>query len=94
MIDGTTADGLKILTSEGGASMLRLSYARLEEVESSLKANGVRYWLSEDIYSFNGSPEKTIIHFGYNKDTEQFRLFWMAWKNGMKRHSGFKRRQQ
>jgi len=67
MTDAAIQRPLTLTITENGAVFLRLPYSRLGEVESVLKENQIRYWSSEHIMSYNGGPETTRVHFGYNK---------------------------
>lgn len=53
------------LRVEGSAETrpwLRLPYSRLDQVRQHLDAHGIRYWVSENVISFNGAPPVTTIY--------------------------------
>jgi hypothetical protein len=62
MIDITTNKPLRVIDGGEGASYIRLAVSQLDEVRQLLGKHGIQYWLSEDILSINGGPEKTNIH--------------------------------
>ena len=60
MIDATTNKPLRVLTGRTW-SIIEVPVSRLEEVQRLLDRHGIRYWVSEDAFSFNGGPEESTI---------------------------------
>jgi hypothetical protein len=69
MIDTTTRKPLHV-SSGSAMPILRLPFSQVPEVEQVLKARGIRYWVGEQVISFNGGPEQAMIFFGHAGDRE------------------------
>ena len=61
MIDAVTKTPLHVSTDGGEVAYIRVSVDQLPEVQKLLDGHGVRYWVQENYFSFNGGPFKTVI---------------------------------
>jgi hypothetical protein len=67
MVDVTTNKPLRVSTGKV-APYLMLPECQREDVERLLEQNGIRYWLEDEVVSFEGSPAEAMISFGYDVD--------------------------
>jgi hypothetical protein len=62
MVDATTNKPLRVSTSET-RPYLMLPESQLEDVQRLLDRHGFRYWVEDEIVSFEGSPPEAMITF-------------------------------
>lgn len=71
MMDKTTNQPLRLVVApNNGGAFLRLPYLQVEELRQVLDAQGIRYWVEEMVYSYNGGPQIAIVQFGKNNNPE------------------------
>jgi hypothetical protein len=68
MIDVTTNKPLRVLDNGTTLPMIELPFSQLDDVRRLLDGIGVRYWVDEEIISFNGGPEEALIVLGRGTD--------------------------
>ena len=68
MNDSTTKQPLRVLTAGRTSSYFVLPFTQLDEVRRLLETNGIRYWVSDSIISFNGAPEVAYVYLGRRED--------------------------
>lgn len=68
MIDTATNKPLRVLTNGKAGPHLWLPFGRLDEIRRLLDARGIGYEVDEDVFSFNGGPEITVVHLGRSGD--------------------------
>ena len=64
MTDVTTQKPLQVSTDSPAGPYLELPFIQLDEVRRLLDSRSVKYWVLEDVISFNGGPEEATIEFG------------------------------
>jgi hypothetical protein len=62
VVDVTTNEPLKVETSNVGP-YLTLPESQLDDVQRLLDRHGFRYWVEDDVVSFEGSPPEAMITF-------------------------------
>lgn len=68
MIDVTTHKPLVVLTVGTAGPYIMVPDCQLPEVRKLLDSHGIRYWVEEDVISFDGSPEIAVVNFGRGAD--------------------------
>ncbi len=71
MIDAITDKPLQVTDTDGGPAIFDVPARQVEEIQRLLSAHGIRYWVDEDYFSFEGGPETTIIYFGHAGDSKK-----------------------
>jgi hypothetical protein len=71
MIDRATNEPLVVRTSQGEWPYLDVSVQQLDDLRRLLDDHGVRYFVHEDIISFNGGPEIATVNFGRKGDPQK-----------------------
>jgi hypothetical protein len=64
VIDATTKKPLHVSTDGTAGPYITLPFSQLTEVRHLLDSHGIRYWVEEDVISFNGAPEEAVIDLG------------------------------
>jgi len=70
MIDATTRKPLSVSTDGTAGPYLIVQFLQLDDIRRLLDENGVRYWVGEDVFSFDGGPEEAMINFGRGADVD------------------------
>jgi len=70
MIDNRTNQRLLVSTSPNGKSHIELLYSQAEKVHQLLEFHGIRHWVGEDIFSFNGGPQEVVISLAWREDAK------------------------
>jgi len=68
MIDVTTKKPLILPTDGTGNASFELPLSQLGEVQRLLDGNNIRYWVMDEVISFNGGPEMAMIVLSRNAD--------------------------
>lgn len=68
MLDANTKQPLRVSPIDTGGGRIRIPAAQRAAVATLLQAHGVRHWVGEDVYSFNGGPEYGFISLSKNED--------------------------
>lgn len=71
MIDTSTKQPVKLRRGTGPGGFFRIPTSQLEEVQSLFDRQGIRYWLSDRIFSFNGGPEMTTVYISQNANADE-----------------------
>ncbi len=70
MIDAITNKRLRVEAEEDVPPTLDLPVSQLDEVRRLLDKHGIRYWVHEQVISFDGGPEEALINFGHSGDAK------------------------
>ena len=68
MIDTTTRRLLHVSTDGGAGPYLMVPVAQLDQVRAQFEANGVSYWVDEEVISLDGKPEVAVINLGHGSN--------------------------
>ena len=70
MIDVTTQEPLRVSTDGTVGPYISVPFIQLDEVRRVLDLCGIRYWVEENVISFNGGPEIAVVNLGRGGDAE------------------------
>jgi hypothetical protein len=68
LIDTMTRNTLKVSTVGTVGPFIRLAYSQLPELQHLLDQHQIRYWVSENVISWNGGPETVVVNLGRSGD--------------------------
>ncbi len=69
MTDTMTRKRLSLSIDTGGRAHLTVPFEQLGEVTTLLDANGIRYWVEEEVLSINDGPEVAFVTFYRETDS-------------------------
>lgn len=70
MKDATTKKPLSVAAEGSAGPYIMVSVAQLEDLKRLLESNRVRYWVEEDVISFDGEPEVAVVDLGQSGDAQ------------------------
>lgn len=73
MIDTSTEQPVKVKYVEGAGPYLEIPYSQIPDLQRVLNEHGVKHWVEESVFSWNGGPGIVHVRFGRagNRDAVQ-----------------------
>jgi hypothetical protein len=68
MTDATTKKPLRVSNEGTAGPYIRLPFSQLDEVRRLLDSQRIRYWVEENVISFDGGPEIAVVNLGRGGD--------------------------
>lgn len=68
MNDATTRKPLRVSTDGTAGPYILVPVSQLDDVRQVLEGHGIRFWVEEDVISWNGAPEVAVIDLGRGAD--------------------------
>jgi hypothetical protein len=68
MTDPTTKKPLRVSTDSTAGPYIMLPANELDEVRRLLDSRHIRYWVEENVISFNGAPYEAVVNLGRGAD--------------------------
>ena len=68
MTDTTTKQRIHVSTDSAAGPYITLPFSQVDEVRRLLDNHRIRYWVDEDVISFDGGPEEAFINLGRDGD--------------------------
>ena len=68
MTDAITKTPLRVSTDDPTLPYIEAPVGQIDEIRALLSSRGIRFWVDEDVISFNGGPQLALINLSRGAD--------------------------